>query len=291
MANKKSSNKGGKNTMPITDAIDFRDSLSKDIDFNKPDKDLTPMESMVKELYLGLDQAIEKGMGTDKKKDLDRLKKKMDDITIFEKKLNKLVELGREIEKHFLVQNAYLINHFDKNDENRYFVVTRKMTSDLVNQNSGVPNGERVELAKKILDFIKAYGHKMVAEVEAKQEIIAALLDAYNKNLSEADFDFYGKEINEDDSNGTLKSKFEIWFKLSKKLHENRKKGIEALQEDLDIDELLPKYIIQNEGDVSKKFSVMEINTKGDRMLRLVNEANASNKEIQDEKNKLSEGL
>jgi len=71
----------------------------------------------------------------------------------------------------------------------------------------------------------------------------------------------------------------------------SRGKAISAVEEDLDIDEMLPKYVIQNQGDVTKNLSGMEMHTKGQRMVKLISEANEKEKELEEKRSKLSEQL
>lgn len=288
--NKDSSQKGDQNNISIQDAIRWQDSLKKDIDFDKPDSELKPEQLVNKMVYLAMDEAVEKSIGKDVKKDLDEKRIQMESLSFFQTNLNKLTELGKEIEKGFLWQNAYLVNHFDKSKENHYFVVTRGMTDDAVN-NKSLSNSERVDLAKKILDITKAYREKIVKELIAKQEITSALLLAFEKNFKVTDFGLFTKEIGDETNTEQMRSQFQEWLTLSKELSGYRKKGIDAVDEDIDLDEILPRYIIENKGDMTKNLSGIEMKTKGERVVRLIGEADNAEKDIGEKRSIISEWL
>ncbi len=285
----KNDQKNDENNISIQDAIKWQDSLKKDIDFDKPDNELTPEQLVNKMVYLAMDEQVEKSIGKDVKKDLDDKRKSMELITKFQENLSKVTELGKEIEKNFIWQSAYLINHFDKSKENHYFVVTRGMTDDAIG-NKSLSANDRVNLAKKVLEITKTYREKVVKELFAKQEIISALLLAFEKNLNSTDFDSYAKEAGNNDAD-QMRSQFKEWFELSKQLSSYRKKASEAVDEDIDLDEILPKYIIDNDGDITKSISGIEMKTKGERVVRLIGEADKAEKEIEVKKSPISEWL
>lgn len=289
MAEKSQKDDGG--SISIADAIKLQDNLKKEVDFDKPDNELTPEEFAKKAIYLALDEQIEKSLGTDTKRDIDEKRSQMAALSKFQTHLNKLVELGKEIEKNFTWQGAYLINHFDKGKDNHFKVVVDGMTTDVVNKDKQMSDAERVEFAKKILEIIKVYRDKVANELNAKHEIISALIPSLEQTFNQTEWDLFGKEVGNQESADTMKSQFAEWLSLSKELLKSRKKATEAVAEDLEIEELLPNYVIQNEGDISKNLSAVEIKTKGERMVRLINEADTAEKEIEGKRSPLSEQL
>lgn len=278
-------------SISISDAVTWQDNLKKEIDFDKSDSELTPEEVVKKALYLAMDKEIEKSLGPEMKKDIDEKRAKMETLSKFQNNLTKLVEVGKEIEKNFIWQGAYLINHFDKSKENHFKVVIDGMTTDTVNANKPMSNAERVEFAQKILEIIKVYRGKVLNELQAKHEILSALIPSLEKTLDQTDFDLFAKEVGDKESAYSMKARFTEWLDLSKQLIKNRKKAIDAVEEDLEIEEILPKYIIQNNGDITKNISAMEMKTRGERMVRLVSEADTAEKEIEGKRSKISEGL
>lgn len=275
----------------IIDAIHWQDSLKKDIDFDTPDDELTPDELAKKVIYLAMDEAIEKSVGSDMKKEIDESRKKADFLDHFQENVRKLTEVGKEIEKNFIWQKAYIANHFDKNDENHFFLVIRGMTDDLIKKD--ISDEERVLFAQKLLDIIKAYRGKVVGELVAKDQILSSLIPSLQKIFAETDFQMFDHEVAEDGSKAGEKMQLQFgeWLTLSNQLCSSRKKAIQALVDDLDLDEMVPKYVIQNDGNLSKNISGVEMKTKGERMLRLLNEANAQEDESEERRVGLSEKL
>jgi len=290
MTTKKPSQQNKDKTMSLEDIVHWQDGLKKDIDFDKPDNELAPEEFVKKKLYLVMDKVVEEKLGTDVKKDIDETTKKIEMLSKFKTNINKLIELGREIEKNFIWQGVCLINHFDKSKENHFRLVVDGMTSDVVGANKLMSNSERVESAKKILEIIRVYRERVIKEF-TKQEIISALLLALEKDFTETDFSLFGDEVSDKNSADKMKSQFQKWLNLSKELFKSRKKAIEAVEEQLDMDEILPKYIIENKGDITKNISAVNMKIKGDRMVRLTTEADKAEKEIEEERSKISEEL
>lgn len=282
---------GSSNNISIQDAIKMQDNLRKDIDFDKPESELTPEEAVKRAFYFALDKSVEESMGKDAKRDLDEKRNLFLALSKFQENLNKLAEIGREVEKNFIWQSAYLINHFDKSKENNFRLVVDGMTTDLVDKGKPMSNHERVEFAKKLLEILRVYRNEVIKELTKKQEIISALIPSLERTLGEINFDLYGKEIGAKESADKMKYQFQEWLKLSKELFNYRSKAISAVEEHLDIDELLPKYVIENNGDITKNLSAIEMKSKGGRMVKLINEADKAEKEIGERRSVLSEEL
>lgn len=280
----------GEGNMSLADIVAYQEILKKDFDSDKPDNELTPEQLAKKKMYFVIDKIIEEKIGPDEKKNLDGMRGRKDSVFKFQAGIDKLIEVGKEAERHFLWQSALLSNHFDHGKENYYYVVTRRMTDELVN--SEMPNAERLELAKKILGTIKVYREKLVSELKGRQEIITALVASFENNLNQVNFDSYIK-ILEGDSEGThkLESQMIEWMSLSKGLLKFRNMAIEAVVEDVDTDEILPKHVIQSEGDVKKKVSGIDMVNKGERVVRLTQEASKAEKEIGEKREKAAEEL
>lgn len=291
MPTQKQNNADEKNDISIKDAILLQENLKKDIDFDKPESEMTSEEMAKKAIYQVMDQAIESSVGKEVKNDIDENRKKMDLLSKFQSGLNRLIELGKEIEKNFFWQNAYLINHFDKSKENHFRLVVDGMSNDLVDSKKQMSNSERVEFANNILNIINVYRNKVEKELIAKQEIILALLPTLKKSFDETDFEFFGKETGDINSANDMKVKFQEWLKLSVELSGFRKNAIEAVKEHLDADEILPKFIIESEGDITKNISAYELKSKMERMLKLINEADEAEKRIGENRDKIAEEL
>ncbi len=289
MANKSNVKSENEGAMSLSDLIVMQENLKKDIDFDKPDEELTPTEHVMKGLYSTLDNAVEKSVGKDVKKDIDEKRKEMELLTTFQANFKKLTELGREIERNFVFQSVYLSNHFQKDDNNYYFVTTRKLTEYALAKDTSI--NERLDAAHKVLEVVKIYDEKVISELNAKQAIITALLVAFEKNLKSTDFSVLGNDLETKTQLEEMASKYEEWLNLSKELSENRKNAAEGVREDLDIDQIIPNQLIKNDGDTTGGFSAVELKSKGDRMVRLVNEANDAEKVIDVKRSGISEDL
>jgi hypothetical protein len=88
-----------------------------------------------------------------------------------------------------------------------------------------------------------------------------------------------------------IQSNSQKWLNLSKELLIYRKKATEAVKEKLGIDEILPRFIIEQNGNNKGNVSGIEMTTKGDRMVKLITEANDAENRISEEKTPLSEWL
>lgn len=286
--NNKKSNDGN---ISISDAIKLQDSYRKDIDFDKPDSELTTEEAAKKAIYLALDEAIEGSVGSEVKKDIDEKRQRLNSLQNFQKKLGKVVELGREIEKNLFWQNIYLINHFDKSEENYFRQTIDALTEKMIAKENSISNQDRLNVADKIMEIISVYRKKVTVELDKKQEIIKALLPAFENTLEEIDFELYGKEV--EDTNGAKKMKTEMidWLELTKQLVKSRSKAISAIEEHLEMDELLPKFVIENNGDVDGNLSSGEMISKGRRVQDLLGESNEVEKDIESRRSQISEGL
>lgn len=279
------------NNILISDAITWQDNLKREIDFDKPGSELTSEEKVKKAFYFAMDKEIAKSLGPEMKKDIDKNRMKIEALSEFKNSLTKLVELGKEIERNFIWQNAYLVNHFDKSEENHFKCIVNGMTTDVINVNKSMSNDNRVQFAQKILEIIKVYREKVLNELQVKHEIILALILSFEKILNKADFDLFGKEAGDKKNADVMKAQLQEWFNLSKELIKNRKKATEAVEEDLKIDEILPQFVIQNNGDITKNLSAMELNTRGERMIKLISQADVTEKEIEEKRSKISEEL
>ena len=284
---KKDQEDDSEGSLTISEVIQLQDGLKKDIDFNKSDEELTPEELAKKHIYLAMDKMVEEHVGTDVKVNIDNQRKTMERLSLFQDKLSKLTEVGREIEKNFLWQNAYLVNHFEKGPQNEFKLVVNGVTNDIVS-NKEWSGEKRVEMANTVLGIIKAYKEKVTQELSTKTELISILLPAFEKNLHELDFDFYNEAVANGDE---MKAKYHEWLKLSKELSKSRVKAVEALKEDIALDEILPRFTVENDGDITKNLSGVEMKTKGERLVRLITEANKVEDEIESDRQGISVDL
>ncbi len=275
----------------ITDVIHLHDDLKNDFDLERPDDELTPGQKAMKDIYLTFDKTVEDALGKEVKSGLDETRRQLDLIAKLRTNFTELQYLGREIEKNFIYQNAYLINHFNQGPGNAYKVLVNKITAWVISPEINASNEERIEQARKLIEIINSYRNKIVSELVGKQEILAALIPNFEKKLSETNWELYHKEIEKDQIGQGAEEKFKDWLKLSKELFENRKKAMDALEISLYLDELLPKQLISDNGDITINVSSTEMRVKGERMVKLINEANRTERSIEANRPMISEKL
>lgn len=286
---KKSTEATRSDEIKIADVITIQDTLRKDIDFESPESELTPEQVAKKYVYMSMDKIVEEKLGIEVKKNIDDTRKQIESIFKLQTNFVKLVGIGKEIEKHFLVQCAYIINHFHKGKENHFRVVVDGMTNDAINKK--MSNSDRIEFANKILEIIRGYREKVLNEVTVQQVIISSLIPTFERILAATDFELYAKELGDTNNAQEMKLKYGDWVNLSKDLLKHRAMAIEAIGEQLEMDEILPKHLIKANGDATQNISATAMKTKGERMIELLNEADKAEKEIEDKRGKISEGL
>jgi hypothetical protein len=74
---------------------------------------------------------------------LDKIENRMDSLGIFKEGIEYLSNLGKEIEKLFIQQSAYIIVHEDKLDKNEYKKRKEQMETMMLDKNS--TNEKRIE--------------------------------------------------------------------------------------------------------------------------------------------------
>lgn len=273
---------GGGN-LSISDMISWQRNIKKDIDLNKPDEELTPEELAHKAIYFALDKTVEDTLGEEKKKEIDNLIEKEDSASRLGESAIKLVEVGKEIEKNLIVQKSYVTVFFEKEPENHFKFVVNRMADEMLRKDSLIPD-ERVSIAEKILELVKVYRGKFLNEVVAKQEIVSSLLPTFEDKLNEI--------IKYEDENfSDIKTYAQRWLQLTKELLPFRNKVVEAVKENLEMEEMVPNMVIKHKGDISKTTSGMEMFTKGDRVAKLTREAVSGENKIYEERTKVSEWL
>ena len=279
------------NLLSITQVVELQDSLKKDTDFNKPEEELTPSQRANKAIYLALDQSLKEVMGNDQKDDLDRLRDELSAAAKLKKDFTELLYLGKEIEKSFVFQEAYLVNHFDRSSENIYKGQINAATDHVVDASSGMTDEQRVDEANSVLSFIDSYEGKVVTEITGKQEVLSALLPRFEKKFTDTDFELFEKEVEDGVFGEKSQAKFEYWLGLSKELLEVRAKAIEAVQLDLEMDRIVPKHVVNSRGDLSQNVSSSQLLLIGERMLKLASDADKEERSIAANKPRVAEEL
>lgn len=275
--------------MSISDLVVMQDDLKRKIDFTIPDEDLTDEMRVNKILYTTIDKTIEDSLWKEKKQEIDNARKQLEEMQKFKNMIEEISSLWKEIEKNFVYQNAYLVNHFDKSDENKYKLVVDHLTTELANAWNKLSNWEALEKANKILEFVDFYREKAVKELVKKRWIISALLKAFRQKLKEVNFNAFS-QINETESK-LMKSQFQEWLKLSEMLAEWREKATEAVIESLEIDELIPKMVIENNGDLTRSSSGTKLITLWKNRAALLDEANKIEEQVEQKRAALTEDL
>jgi len=276
------------NSIEVADIIKLQRNMKKDIDLEKSEEDLTPEQLVYRKMYDVLGNAVEESIGKDKKKEIEMLGDSVEFAHKVRENITKLVEIGKEIEKNFLIQKSYLTVFFESEPENHFKVVVNKVADEILTDKS-LSNDDRVERAEKILQLVEAYRAKILKEILTKQEIVQALLPTFEKKIYDINFEKYKLEFADDLSDIQIASL--AWLELTKALIPYRNKAIEAVRENLEMEEIVPRSVIENNGDITKNISGMEMFTKGERVLKLTSEANDAEKKVSKERTELSQWL
>ncbi|MFH1146003.1 MAG: hypothetical protein V1707_03520, partial [bacterium] len=78
-------------TISVKDLVLWQANLKKDIDFDKPNDQLTLEERVDKHIYHAIDKTVEEKIGADAKKVLDEQNKEMELISKLQINISKLV--------------------------------------------------------------------------------------------------------------------------------------------------------------------------------------------------------
>lgn len=278
----------GRKDMPIRDFIFLCNELRKEVNFDKSDSELAPDELALKEAYHVMDKTLEDAIGKDVKKDLDDKRNMMELLSKLQKNFDKVIYFAKETEKNFIKQAAHLIVHCDKQGKNEFGKILNRMGNDIVNSENRMSSSERIDAATKMLEIIKLYQENVSNNLYATQDMVGVLLPALEKTFEEINFDLV---IDDKTRAENTRSKLKEWIGLSKDLYNNRKKAIKAVDEDLCIEEIIPKFIISNGGDVTKTMSATELKTRGETMIRLFEEFHKREEEIESKRSRLSEEI
>lgn len=272
----------------MEDAVKMLDNLKEEINFDKPESELTPEEVVKKMIYTTLDKEVEKGLGKEQKGAIDRARNKISSLKKFTFNIGRLTGLGQEIEKNFILQFGYISIHFDRSENNFLKTAVNRMSEDMIKK--PMSNSERLELANNILNLVKPYREKIILELHKEQELIYSLLPQFEKICKDTDFNVFNGDEEEKNAKELEKDNKEF-IHLSKELSNGRALIIKAVEEDISMEEILPKYIIENNGDNTMGISSAEMMMKGERVLKYSNEANKIEEELGEKRLKLAEKL
>ncbi len=289
---KKNNIENKNDTMTIEDALRIQDDLKRDIDFNKPDSELTEDERIKKILFNAFDNTLEEQIGKDKKAEIDKLKSSSE---LFEKSsnnINNLIEVGRKTEESMFMLSSFLRVHFDKGEKNTFKNTINNATTDIVNPESNLSKGKRMDTAEQILSSLNGYRQINVKEISSRLEIIPSFLETMKRIIGKTNWEKLD-EMSKEEEVGYVQMRdvFLEWIELSEIEIKSHIKGFEALKLDINMDELIPKYIIENRGDISMSIKSNEIFVLGNRVTSLIKQANEEINEISDKKTALSEWL
>lgn len=252
--------------------------MKKEIDFDKAESEMTTEELARKAVYNALDDIIEKHLGTEKKQELENTLEHFNKVKHAKDCTEKIVHIGQEIQRNFILQQLYLVNHFDKSPDNYYRTLINTISEKMINPDEDLSKEDRLKLAREILNITKVYRDKVVTEVATKQAIIEALLPTFETTLEKSQLD----EVDDRDLS-KYKEIAQEWLRLSKIKCKGREKALLGLKESLEIEDILPTAVIENEGGIDGTVS----NTgpdgmfkRGERMIKWVNEADEIEEEF-----------
>lgn len=241
----------GKKEMNMKEFYELKLYAKKRTNLEKNDAELTPDEAMWKLLYSSIEKTLIEKMNPDEKANLDHLQEEMDSLGELSDSASKIMPLGQEIETEIVMQRAALTVYFDKGPENEYKMVVDGITTDLVNPDKWSPS-ERIEKAETVLKIINAnreYLYKK--QLVERHETIHRKLRDFEKIYRDIDSAIAkNPNVLQDPSLHKLLNTTKEWLRLTKDLYAGRTGAISAVKNSIEVDEFLPKLVLEKNGDV-----------------------------------------
>jgi hypothetical protein len=192
--------------------------------------------------------------------------------------MNKLSVLGKEIETQFTMQYAglsvYLHDHRSTVNSVEHDMTDPKLTS-----------AERIEKAKTVLKIISVVREEILQKqlLDRHKEIHQKLLefDVILKSCA-----YFGES--------SFVAQAREWLQLSKELEANRTLAISGISDNMDADEIIPKFVIENKGDVSGNISPQDSLTFKEKLaatFALIKTSGNEEKKIAEKREPISESL
>ncbi len=142
-----------------------------------------------------------------------------------------MLELGREVERGFLLWWSAINNHWADMKENAYHQGVNLMMEKILKDTS-LSDAERIEEANKIISLVRVYRNRLKKVSSVYNDFIGGNLNKFEKML--------------DLTNPQNKEK--VWVKLSWDLCKIRESEITAIENHIDTDEFIPNIVINDNG-------------------------------------------
>ena len=272
----------GKSEKSIPEAIELREYVRKRTDLEKDDAALTPEQKAWKHLFHIIDDELAKRMDPEAKSQLDTLRIQMDQIELVEKNTDELVVMGRQIEELLVLQRAHCDVHFGKN---AYRESEEKMAASMLA--ASTPKQSRVEIAKSIIALVEKYKGLMLEPLLTKQNEIHALLTKFNTMYKQTPFFV----ANDEERVKRFEALVGRWLELTENLHGQRLKVITGIRNLVELDALIPGYVIKHEGDTTIGLPTEEFASMAAPGKVYVESGKSGEDAISEERNRISEDI
>ncbi|MDD4902825.1 MAG: hypothetical protein PHE24_06890 [Patescibacteria group bacterium] len=284
----------GKKEMTMKELYELKLYAKKRTDIEKSDDQLTPDQVVWKTIHGSIEKMLVEHMKPEEKENLDNLQNEMDSLDQLAHSAGKIMPLGQEIETEIIMQRAALTVYFDKGVENEYKTVVDGVTTDLVDPKKWSPS-ERIEKAEtvlKIIDANREYLYKK--QLMERHETIHRKLRDFEKIYHDIDSAVVKnqKVLENDPGLSKLLNTTKEWIHFTKDLYTSRTHAISAVKNSIDLDEFLPKLVLEKKGDVSGNISTSEpFFEQMAAVAVLLNKANEEEEDLAKKRDPLSEEL
>jgi len=198
--------------------------------------------------------------------------------------ISELTQLGREIDELFGQQYDRLCFHND-GTENAYRRDEDRMSSLMVAD--GISEEKRKELAQTLIAHVDRYRDSFVKSLLALDDEIGVRIAAFARGVESV-------SGNRPDEGNAALGMVRRWVVLSRELHAARAEGSKGLAMRVELDTVLPKKILQNNGNKDIPFSAEEGAAFRQTMAEvtaLLKHSHEDNQRIEEERKALSASL
>jgi hypothetical protein len=266
-----------KSEMSALELENLREHARNRTDLKKAENELSPEQWAWREMYMILDKNLEKIIGKKRKKNIDDLLTKRESTELLISKIEKLKSWGIAIENSLFVQRQKIAFHFDE-EGNSYKTSYNDLSGEVTNEHKLAE--ERVKSSNILLEIIDKYRDGYVRDLIASQRNLKNEILDFKNALENLD-----TTVMEDEpSTLTLIKSFKDWLLLCEELLKCRNNIIIAIENLVDLDAILPHFIVDNGGDLSKKLDSDELFRKASIARVLTKDSFENEDKIKEEK-------
>ena len=246
---------GGRKQMTMSEFYALKSYAKKRTTLDRSIDALTHEQKAWRYYHDEIEKMISDNFSEESRNTFESLDEKLATANQVKKAIDELGALGRDIEKVFVLQGAFSIFHWDK-DQNEHRQNLDNLSEAMVNADLDISNEKRVKIAETIIATVDAYSEYVLNKMKEHQDSLFEKLSRFENILDTTPFDSV-REILEGDNFDT---RCREWLILSKELYASRVSAITAISSNLDSEKFLPTRIIELNGDVKEIMNKEETN-------------------------------